>query len=257
MAIESIGAAGRTDGQLVYAIGDVHGCYGLMKALLAQLAPDSAERAKGRRPVLIFCGDYVDRGPASPQVLEALVWLKRRGDFDLHLLKGNHEQGMLAFIDNPGEGVDWLRFGGGETLYSYGVAVPTPDEGEAGLVRARDELLANMPASHLRLLQGLELMVMVGDYAFVHAGVRPGAKLTGQSEDDLLWIRRPFLEAPGPFEKVVVHGHTWIDERPQIHEHRVGLDTGAYATGVLTAARFEDGEMALFQAGRAWTSSSP
>jgi len=235
-------------GELVYAIGDIHGRYDLIKDLLRQVAVDYAGRANGRRPILIFCGDYVDRGPHSAKVLEALVWLRRRGEVDLHLLKGNHEQALLSFIDDPDTGPPWLQFGGAETLMSYGVPPPAADEGRQGLDRARDELLERMPAAHLRLLQTLELMVEVGDYAFVHAGVRPGAPLHAQHEHDLLWIRQGFLDAPGPFEKVVVHGHTWTSLRPRIEPHRIGLDTGAYATGVLTAIRFEDGELAVLQA---------
>ncbi|MDB5495176.1 MAG: diadenosine tetraphosphatase, partial [Phenylobacterium sp.] len=112
-----------------------------------------------------------------------------------------------------------------------------------------------MPASHLRLLQQLETMVVIGDYAFVHAGIRPGTPLEAQEENDLLWIRRGFVDQPGPFGKVIVHGHTWLSEQPQLSEHRLGLDTGAYATGVLTAARIEDGEFEILQAARGdvWT----
>jgi serine/threonine protein phosphatase 1 len=236
------------EGELVYAIGDIHGCYDLMKALLAQLAADAAERAAGRRPIMIFLGDYVDRGPDSAKVLEALIWLKRRPDLDVRLLKGNHEQAMLDFIEDPVAGAPWLRFGGAEALLSYGVPTPAAEEGEAGLLRARDELLERMPASHLRLLQGLELMLQVGDYAFVHAGVRPRTALAGQDEQDLLWIRKEFLEARGPFEKVIVHGHTWIGDRPQVMDHRIGVDTGAFATGALTAVRLEDKLLTVFQA---------
>ena len=238
----------KVDGELVYAIGDIHGRYDLVKALLAQIAKDFAERAAGRRPILIFLGDYVDRGPDSAKVVEALLWLQRRADLDVRLLKGNHEQAMLGFIDDPSTGPPWLRFGGAETLASYGVLAPEADEGETGLARARDDLLERMPASHLKLLQGLELMLQVGDYAFVHAGVRPRTALAAQDEQDLLWIRKPFLEARGPFEKVIVHGHTWIGDRPQVFDHRIGVDTGAFATGALTAVRLQDHELAIFQA---------
>jgi serine/threonine protein phosphatase 1 len=167
----------------------------------------------------------------------------------VHLLKGNHEQALLEFLDAPERGAGWLRYGGLETLVSYGVAPPDPEAGEPGMARARDDLLTAMPAAHLRLLQSLELMVEVGDYAFVHAGVRPGAALADQTEHDLLWIRQEFLEAPGPFEKTIVHGHTWLDHRPQLTDGRLGLDTGAYVTGVLTACRLEDGVREVMQAG--------
>ena len=111
-----------TDGALVYAIGDIHGCYDLMKSLLAKIAADYAVCARGRRPVLIFCGDYIDRGPQSARVLDALAWLHRRREVELHLLKGNHEEALLAFLDEPETGAPWLSFGGAETLLSYGVA---------------------------------------------------------------------------------------------------------------------------------------
>ena len=237
-------------GQLIYAIGDIHGCYEPLKTLMAQVVADAAARARGRRPILVFLGDYVDRGPRSAEVVEAMVWLSRRTDAELHLLKGNHEQALLGFIDEPRSGPAWLRYGGEETLLSYGVRPPAFEEGEAGLFRARDDLLARMPASHLRLLQSLKLMVEVGDYAFVHAGVRPGSGLADQAEEDLLWIRADFLDHQAAHEKVIVHGHTWLDERPQLHPHRIGVDTGCYATGVLSAVRLEDDGVAVLQAGR-------
>jgi serine/threonine protein phosphatase 1 len=236
-------------GQLIYAVGDIHGRYDLLKDLLTRIAADIAARAAGRRPILVFLGDYVDRGPDPAKVLEALAWLKRRPDLEVHLLKGNHEQALLEFLDAPERGAGWLRYGGLETLAGYGVALPDPDLGEADMARARDDFLAEMPATHLRLLQALELMVEVGDYAFVHAGVRPGVALAEQAEHDLLWIRQEFLESPGPFEKTIVHGHTWLDHRPQLTEGRLSLDTGAYFTGVLTACRLEDGVREVIQAG--------
>lgn len=237
-------------GELVYAIGDVHGCYELMKDLLAQLAADYAGRAQGRRPILVFLGDYVDRGPQSARVMDALVWLQRRGDLEIHFLKGNHEQALLEFLDAPERGGPWIGFGGGETLLSYGIEPPAADAPAGTYLAARDELLERMPASHLRLLQQLEPMVVIGDYAFVHAGIRPGTPLESQAENDLLWIRRGFVDQPGPFGKVIVHGHTWLSEQPQLSEHRLGLDTGGYATGVLTAARIEDGVVEVLQARR-------
>jgi serine/threonine protein phosphatase 1 len=243
-------AAGGTAGELVYAIGDVHGSYELLKELLAAVARDYASRAKGRRPILIFLGDYIDRGPQSTSVLETLLWLQRRNDIETHLLKGNHEQGLLAFVDSPQEGAAWLRFGGVETLGSYGVAPPELEKGPQDYVRARDELLEAMPASHLRLLQRLELMAIIGDYAFVHAGIRPGTALKAQTERDLLWIREGFLDHPQAFEKIIVHGHTWLGEDPQMLANRIGVDTGAFATGVLTALRLDDGQRGILQAGR-------
>ena len=237
-------------GELVYAVADIHGCYELMKDVLARLAADTEVRAAGRRPILIFLGDYVDRGPHSARVMEALVWLQRRGDLEIHFLKGNHEQALLEFLEAPERSGPWIGFGGAETLTSYGV-VPPPAEAPPDVYRAaRDDLLERMPASHLHLLQRLETMVIVGDYAFVHAGVRPGVPLGEQEEIDLLWIRRGFVDQPGPFGKIIVHGHTWLSEQPQLEAHRIGLDTGGYATGVLSALRIEDGEYEVLQARR-------
>ena len=241
---------GRTGGRLIYAIGDVHGCYELLRDLLALIARDQAERTALGRPMLVFLGDYVDRGLQSAQVLEALTWLKRRPDLDIRLLKGNHEQALLEFLDEPAGAAPWLEFGGAETLAAYGVVPPRPDDRLIEFVRARDELLDRMPAAHLSLLQSLELTVEAGDYAFVHAGVRPGVPLERQTEHDLLWIRKGFLDAPGSFGRVIVHGHSWDNDVPQLRANRLGLDTGAFATGVLTAARLYDGERELLQARR-------
>lgn len=239
----------RVEGQLVYAIGDIHGRYDLLKELMARIAADAARNAGGRRPVLIFCGDYVDRGPNSAEVIESLLWLRRNGSFDLHLLKGNHEQALLAFIDDPESAIDWIGFGGAETLRSYGVSPPRPGAELADYESARDKLIDSMPASHLRLIEGLELIVGIGDYAFVHAGIRPGVPLERQVEDDLLWIRRGFLDSQSRLEKIIVHGHSWRDSHAEILDHRIGLDTGAYQTGVLTAVRLEDEQVEVIQTG--------
>jgi serine/threonine protein phosphatase 1 len=208
---------------------------------------DWVDRAPGRRPLVIWCGDYVDRGPQSAEVVEALVWLQKRGDVQACFLKGNHEQALMRFLDHPHDADGWLKFGGAQTLQSYGVPPPRGDDPGA-CVRARDLLLQRMPSSHLRFMERLELMLVVGDYAFVHAGVHPGTDLRGQRESDLLWIRRDFLDDEGPFEKVIVHGHSWTDAEPRVLPHRIGIDTGAYCTGVLTAVRLDGPDIGLVQA---------
>ncbi|MGZ6010266.1 MAG: metallophosphoesterase family protein [Caulobacteraceae bacterium] len=236
-----------TAGELIYAVGDVHGRYDLLKRLLSVILEDWGVQGRGRRPLLIFCGDYVDRGPDSAAVVEAMVWLQQRGDIQACFIKGNHEAAMMRFLDKPTDCAGWLRFGGVETLRSYGVVAPAPAD-PASCFRARDLLLQCMPSSHLRFLERLELMLVVGDYAFVHAGVQPGVDLKSQREEDLLWIRQEFLGDEGPFEKVIVHGHSWTDDKPQILPHRIGLDTGAYATGVLTAVRLDGQDIGVLQA---------
>lgn len=234
-------------GELVYAIGDVHGRYDLMTRLLARIADDVKTRGNGRRPIVVFCGDYVDRGPESAKILSALVWMRTHAEFDPYFLKGNHEEMMLAYIDDPIGAQGWLNVGGAQTLQSYGVTLPDPAV-SADYYRARDELMERMPASHLRLLQTLSLSHRIGDYAFVHAGVRPGVPLHRQVAADLLWIRDDFLDHKRRFEKIIVHGHSWDSDQPVIREQRIGIDTGAYKTGVLTAVRLEDGRVECLQA---------
>jgi serine/threonine protein phosphatase 1 len=239
---------GRVEGQRVYAVGDVHGCYGLLQDLLHRIEIDAASGTEEVRPILIFCGDYVDRGPDAARVLDALCWLKRHAPYDVHFLKGNHEHVMLGYIANPGEHRDWMRFGGADTLRSYGVEPPAADDEIARHLDARDDLLERLPVAHLAFLNDLKLMLAVGDFVFVHAGLRPGKQLSDQSEADLLWIREEFLGVAEGYDRIVVHGHTWSGDQPAFLPHRIGIDTGAYSTGVLTAIRIEDGRIATIAA---------
>ncbi|NJC32952.1 serine/threonine protein phosphatase 1 [Sphingomonas jejuensis] len=220
-------------GQLIYAVGDVHGRYDLLRRLLAAIAEDAGAHAG--RPTLILLGDYVDRGPASAEVLTALCWLRRESGARLHLLKGNHEALMLDALNDPATMPRWLAVGGDATLKAYGIDA---DDGEPEALR--DRLLDAMPASHLRLLQSLELSVEIGDYFFVHAGIRPGTPIARQKAEDLIWIRDPFLTGSGALEKRIVHGHSWTSDKPHIDERRIGVDTGAWKTGVLTAVRLHE-----------------
>lgn len=236
----------KTGGRLIYAVGDIHGRYDLLTRLMERIIFDLNETGGAERPMLVLLGDYVDRGPRSAEVIESVLWLKARQEFELRPLKGNHEQAMLDFIEDPVGAAAWIEFGGDATLMSYGVRVPRPLD-EHALVLVRDELVEQLPPAHRALLAELELSVVVGDYAFVHAGVRPGVAIEEQEENDLLWIRNEFIRASGPFDKVIVHGHTW-EPNAQIFKHRLGIDTGAYATGVLTAARIDDAGHRLLQA---------
>jgi len=237
--------AGSSGGALVYAIGDVHGRLDLLTALVDKVAADAGDRPH----TLVMLGDYVDRGPDSSGVLDTLMDLHERAPEQVRLLKGNHEQALLRFIDEPAQSGAWLdRFGGAATLQSYGVEPLAAGASAEALRAARNRLLVQMPAAHLLLLQRLELMALCGDYAFVHAGVDPDAPLSEQTEGDLLWIRERFLGAPGPFEKIIVHGHTWRDDQTMLLDHRIGVDTGAYQTGVLSAVRICDRERVVIQA---------
>lgn len=237
-------------GAPVYAIGDIHGCYDLLHALLAEIGRDAADRGKEGPTRLVFCGDYVDRGPDSAKVLAALAWLVRSSSVEVRLLEGNHEEMLRLFLKQPAQHRQWLMRDGRYTLESYGIPVPEASLSPADLIQLRDALLDHMPASHHQLLRELEPMVEIGDYAFVHAGIVPDVPLAKQQREDLLWIRREFLDHQRPFEKVIVHGHSWTDDRPMMLANRLGIDTGAYETGVLTAIRISDEAVDVIQARR-------
>lgn len=247
--IHAAPAGARADGRPLYAIGDVHGCYALLRALLGEIVRDAAARYHSAVPTVILCGDYIDRGPDSSNVVTALVLLERSGTVDARFLEGNHEAMLRMFIEHPEQHGKWLDFGGRETLESYGIACPgDAAESATALAMLRNALLDAMPASHHRFLNRLEPMVEIGSYAFVHAGVRPGISLKKQALDDLLWIRDEFLDHPRPSKSVIVHGHTWTGDQPSLLGHRIGIDTGAYETGVLTAIRIDDGEIEVMRA---------
>lgn len=228
-----------TDGRLVYAIGDVHGRLDALDALLKIIAQDVRETAHPSRPLLIFLGDYIDRGPASKDVVSLIIALRKDPTFEVRVLKGNHEEALLQFLDEPEFGATWADYGGIATLASYGVTPPVGRTDTEAWGVAAQALSKTMPHEHLEFYTELELMVEIGGYAFVHAGVRPGVSLAHQSAHDLMWIRQEFLSAPGRFEKIIVHGHTPA-ESPQVTKSRIGIDTGVYATGILTAVRLDD-----------------
>jgi serine/threonine protein phosphatase 1 len=239
-------APASTGGRLVYAIGDVHGRLDVLGPLLRDIAHDALATQPAERPLLVFLGDYVDRGPESRQVIDAVLRMQADGAFEVAALKGNHEEALLQFLDEPGFATTWMEHGGGMTLASYGVQPAASRTDAAAWVSVRDEFDRMLSDAHRQFYQGLELVRVVGDYAFVHAGVRPGVALEAQSERDLLWIRHEFLNDRGPFGKVIVHGHTPTEE-PQMLRHRLGVDTGAYATGVLTAVRLYGEDQRLMQ----------
>lgn len=232
-----------TASRVGFAVGDIHGRADLLAQMLHLMEERAAaEMREGGAPIIVFLGDYVDRGPDSARVLDLLI-SGRPHPFERRYLRGNHEQAMLAFMDAPQRNRAWLLHGGVETLKSYGVAPPSPMHAtEAECAAAAASLRAALPGEHLAFLQGLERYAEYGGYAFVHAGVAPGRRLERQHESDLYWIRDRFLKSRRRFSHRVVHGHTPADQ-PFADKRRVGVDTGAYATGVLTAARFEGPEV--------------
>lgn len=224
-------------GRRVYAIGDVHGRADLLVRLIKDITDDAAKGGFEGRPILVLLGDYVDRGFQSKEVIDVLLG-ESLSPFETYFLKGNHEAAMLQFLADPGIGPRWAEFGGIETLVSYGVRPPRSRTSIEDWRVASEELNGRLPAEHRDFLANLDLSVRIGDYVFVHAGVKPGVPLENQTEQDLLWIRDEFLSDRRPLGAVIVHGHTPA-AAPYRDSRRVGIDTGAYLSGRLTAARFE------------------
>jgi serine/threonine protein phosphatase 1 len=240
----------RSGPQPIYAIGDIHGRYDLLHALLGEIRRDAIARHPGVTPLLVLCGDYIDRGLSSAKVIGALTWLQRSAALEVRLLEGNHEAMLMDFLESPTRLGRWLAVDGHTTIRSYGVSIPDDIDYQSArsLTMVRDGLLDAMPTSHYTLLRNLELYVEVGDYAFVHAGVAPGVALSSQKRDDLLWIRDGFLDHPRPAKSIIVHGHTWTDDKAVVLPHRICIDTGAYKTGVLTALHIADDVLDVIQA---------
>lgn len=223
-------------GTRLYAIGDIHGRLDLLRQLYRMIEAEmAAAPALDHRVILL--GDYIDRGPESAGVLD---WLLEQRDAAAPViaLAGNHEDSMRRFLDDLSVGPGWLYYGGRETLESYGIAVGRDERSPETLRRLQAQLRERLPPRHLDLLNGLASAHVDGDYMFVHAGVRPRIPLDAQSRDDLLWIRDEFLTSGHDHGKVVVHGHT-ISQAPELRRNRIGIDTGAFATDVLTSVVLE------------------
>jgi len=243
----SISRPPTSGGRLVYAVGDIHGRADLLARLVEMISRDAAILAPERQPALVFLGDYVDRGDDSKAVVDQLIALKAAGRFEVRALKGNHERVLLDFLEDAAVGPAWEDFGGRQTLISYGVSALGARISAQAWEDVRLAFREALPKDHFAFLESLELTAEFGDYVFVHAGLRPGVALAEQREHDLLWIRDTFLQGQGFFDKVVVHGHTPSPE-PYIGDFRIGIDTGAYATGVLTAVRLIDADQTILAA---------
>jgi serine/threonine protein phosphatase 1 len=222
-------------GYRAYAIGDIHGRLDLLDQLLAMIEQD-ASRSPARKSLVIFLGDLIDRGPDSRGVVERLRTF-RHERLQPYFLAGNHEEVLLRLLAGErGILASWLKYGGAECLRSYGADPASL----AGLNEraALTVIKASIPAEHASFIGSFVDTLTLGDYLFVHAGIRPGVDLSLQSQMDLRWIRSPFLESDDDHGPIVVHGHTisdGVDERP----NRIGIDTGAYRSGVLSALALE------------------
>lgn len=229
-------------GRMLLAIGDVHGHLDHLNALIGHLRPE-IRRARhfGLHVELVLIGDYIDRGPNSLGVLRRVAELPRLLGVPVHALRGNHDQYLIDFLltdaPEPASLEVWCGNGGETTLAELGIGLSEVVHGDLRPLAARARVVAGRAV--MAVLRGLELCRRIGDFLFVHAGVHPSKPLAEQGSHDLLWLREPFLSATDwrhPF--VVVHGHTI--RGPEIHPHRIALDSGVYATGVLTAAQILD-----------------
>lgn len=231
------------DGERIYAIGDVHGRLDLLDRLLEQIDDDEARRGP-MQTQLVFLGDLVDRGPDSAGVVDRLRCLPT-GDRPARFLLGNHEEVFLSALDGDRRALRaFCRIGGRETVLSYGVSPSDYERMDYDqLAAALSELI---PATHRAFLASFEDLIVLGDYAFAHAGVRPATALSEQRTADLRWIRTPFLDHRGPLEKVIVHGHT-IRAEVEWRPHRIGIDTGAYESGRLSALGLEGADRWVLQ----------
>jgi len=222
------------DNRRTYVIGDIHGRSDLLDQIVEEIKRD-LERSPVAEGLTVTLGDYVDRGPDSRGVLDRLA----RNPFPTRYiaLKGNHEALFEAFLRDPTVASQWRRWGGLETLHSYGVPVAQVMVGK-GFEEASSALRQSVPQEHFRFLGSLRFSLSLGDYFLCHAGVRPGIPLEHQQPEDLLWIREEFLNSRMSFGKVVVHGHT-PTASPEVLPTRINIDTGAFATGRLTCLVLE------------------
>lgn len=229
-------------GDRVYAIGDIHGRIDLFNSLIGAIEQDDADRGSANTTVILL-GDLIDRGPNSSAVVaRAKEWATHRR---LEFIKGNHEEMLIASLVNADVLRGFLKYGGRETIMSYGIDERFIDEAEPEELQQR--MIEAIPNDDIAFLDSFTKLIRNGDYLFVHAGIRPQTPLDHQLGRDCRWIREPFLSHNGDFGAFVIHGHT-IAEEPQVRSNRIGIDTGAFVFGALTAIGIEGTERWFLQA---------
>ncbi|MXO66547.1 metallophosphoesterase family protein [Altericroceibacterium endophyticum] len=229
------------DGQRVYALGDIHGRLDLFEAMITAIEDDE-RRSAPEKVTIILLGDLIDRGPDSAGVVARARALQKARD--VRILMGNHEEMLLRSMEDRSVLAPFLNHGGRETLLSYGLSAQDYDL--CDYEELQNLLIAKVPARDKSFINSFHNAIEIGDYLFVHAGIEPGKALRDQDERNLRWIREPFLSHAAPHSHVVVHGHT-ITERPENRSNRIGLDTGAYRSGALTAVVLEGTERRYLQ----------
>lgn len=233
-------------GMVIYAIGDIHGRLDLLDQLHARIAEDLRHRAT-RRGQVVYLGDYVSRGEDSPGVVNRVrEWLP--DGCERITLKGNHEDLLLRYLDGELDaGRHWFDYDGLDTLADYGVTVTDRSvRDDASLVDLRRRFTAALPPDHLAFFRSLRIRHRAGGYFFAHGGVRPGVPLDRQADRDCMWIRKAFLDSDEDHGAVVVHGHS-ISPTPVVRHNRIGIDTGAYRSGVLTCVVLDGTAQAFLQ----------
>ena len=229
-------------GERVYAIGDVHGRFDLLCALARKIDEDDAT-AKETNSTVVFLGDLIDRGPESSSIIDFVMhWSQQRA---VRILKGNHEEMFLDSYADLSVLNNFLRYGGRETLWSYGIA--TEQEPEFSLPAVQQAMHEHIPLEHREFIAAFENRIAIGGYLFVHAGIQPGISVDEQDERVFRWIREPFLSHEAPHSHMVVHGHTITSEAEE-RPNRIGIDTGAYCYGRLTAIVLEEASRRFLQA---------
>ena len=218
----------------IYAVGDIHGMAGLLDAILLEIEADAANQATPAR--IVFLGDAVNRGPDSRQVIERLIAGPRRYGDEWLILRGNHEQSLLDALKSDAAFERFLQKGL-QTMQSYGLTRKQ---------MTRKGLRGALPAEHRAFLENMPLTCRTKDYVFVHAGVRPGKALQDQKAEDLMTLREPFFSRAEKLPWTVVHGHTPTAGHPLVAKGRIGIDTGACMTGVLTAVAIYSGQAPRF-----------
>jgi serine/threonine protein phosphatase 1 len=227
-------------GLRIYAVGDIHGRLDLLDELLSRVNADIALRPTAR-PVFVFLGDYIDRGPSSRETIDRLI--EHGGTNECVFLKGNHEQIAIKCLSDPSLFDRWMRLGGVETLVSYGVAPGNLANGKQ-IVELQSAFHGALPQAHFRFFRDQQTSFGCGDFFFAHAGVKPRVELSRQAENDLLWIREEFLSSNEDFGKIVIHGHTPTREI-EVRPNRINIDTGAFATGRLTCLVIEESSLSV------------
>lgn len=225
------------DGQRVYVVGDIHGRLDLLQKMVQSIEADSQTGTPGTEKVIVFLGDYIDRGPHSREVIDFLLQPSLPG-FSVICLRGNHEAEMDAFLAEPNPNHGWLVHGGEATIASYQIRAANSISAQKKVLDLKNLLVQTMPEAHKKFFLTLKDCYELGDYLFVHAGVRPGVALNMQNPNDFLWIRDPFLTSYSYHGRVVVHGHT-VTERPISLPNRIGIDTGAWLSNRLTCLVLE------------------